>query len=131
MSGQSMGWGAKPIGQRQTLGQRSRVRDLLVMRSAVDDENPTLNTEDSGLDFDNPGGKAPKNPKPLDSERANFEDVPELMPKKIKEEVKQSELKKQQEKFLNLEIKATVVPKEEILDLTSFNLPAKINEKAE
>ena len=121
-----MGWGAKPVGQSQTLGQRSRVRDLLVMRSAADDDNPTaLNTEGSGLDLDNPGGKVPK------SERANFEDVPELMPKKIKEEVKQSELKKQQEKFLNLEIKATVVPKEEILDLNSFNLPAAINEKAE
>lgn len=60
-----------------------------------------------------------------------FEEVQASVPKKIKEEVKQSELKKQQEKFMNLEIKATVVPKEEILDVTSFNLPAKINEKAE
>lgn len=30
-----------------------------------------------------------------------------------------------------MEIKATVVPQEEIVDVTSFNLPAKINEKAE
>jgi hypothetical protein len=40
-------------------------------------------------------------------------------------------LRKQQEKFKTLEIKATKVAQEEIVDIESFNLPAKINEKAE
>ena len=41
------------------------------------------------------------------------------------------ELKVQQEKFKALDIKATPVPKDEIVDLKNFNLAAKIKEKDE
>ena len=98
------------------------MRDLLVMRAAVDDNDAMPEKAKGG---DGKGDKVRATEGPLD-----YDEV-DLMPKKIKEEVKQAELKKQQEKFKNLEIKATVVPQEEIVDVLSFNLPAKINEKAE